>query len=356
MSEAVFPGSEAGRELADKLDSILPPEGIVATRLRDVAAHVRKMERGRADVSGLKGSAGAAVTATLAKDSAPNARVVVVTGDLDSARRMADDMGFFLRGALDEAEAEDSASGDVLVLSVAESSPYADVNPDRRAAMSRMATLSHLAHLPWRVLVVPASALVRKVVPRSVFEKNTARIVAEQELDREALLKQLSEGGYLRVPVVEDPGSFAVRGALLDVWPPSSEMPVRIELYGDLVLSMKTFDAHEQRTKRADGTEELLTELWLPPAREVILTKETLALAKDRVQQLAEMIDWPTTRTRTLIEDVMNGRAFFGADGFLPAYFPELETIFSYIDETATFVLDDPAAITAAVREELERG
>src|SRR6478672_11470736 len=98
MTEAVFPGSEAGRELTDKLDSILPPEGIVATRLRDVAAHIKKMERGRADVSGLKGSAGAAVAATLARDSAPNVRVVVVTADLDSARRMADDMGFFLRG------------------------------------------------------------------------------------------------------------------------------------------------------------------------------------------------------------------------------------------------------------------
>ncbi len=352
MNEVVFPEAE----LKDKLDSLLPPEGVVATRLRDVAARIRKIERGRADVSGLKGSAGAALTATLARSGAVNERVVVITADLDSARRMADDVGFFLRGALDEAEAEDSASGEVLVLSVPESSPYADVNPDRRAAMSRMATLSHLTRLPWRVLVMPASALVRKVVPRSVFEKNGARVVAEQELDREALLTQLSESGYLRVPVVEDPGSFAVRGALLDVWPPSSETPVRVELYGDLVLSMKTFDPHEQRTKRADGTEQLITELWLPPAREAILTKDALALARDRVRQLAEMIDWPTTRTRALIEDVSTGRAFFGADGFLPAYFPRLETIFSYVDEGATFVLDDPAAITAAVREELARG
>ena len=191
MNDGVSPGFE----VTDTLDSLLPPEGIVATRLRDVAARIRKMDRGRADVSGLRGSAGATLTATLARNGAPSERVVVVTADLESARRMADDLRFFLRGALDGAEAEDNASGEVLVLSVPESSPYADVNPDRRAAMSRMATLSHLTHLPWRVLVMPASALVRKMVPRSVFEKNSARVIAEQELDREALLKQLSEGG-----------------------------------------------------------------------------------------------------------------------------------------------------------------
>src|SRR5262249_46265623 len=153
----------------------------------------------------------------------------------------------------------------------------------------RMATLFHLAMgLPWSVLVVPATALARKMVPRSAVKPHSARVVAEDELDRDALLKTLSEAGYLRVPVVEDPGSFAVRGALLDVWPPNAELPVRIELYGDLVLHIKPFDPYEQRTKKKPGTsdDQTVPEIWLPPAREAILTKETLARAKDRVQQL----------------------------------------------------------------------
>src|SRR5260370_23928593 len=131
--------------------------------------------------------------------------------------------------------------------------------------MSRMATLFHLAHdRPWSVLVVPATALARKVVPRSELRRRTTnRIVAESEIDRDALLQSLAEAGYLRVPVVEDPGTFAVRGALLDLWPPSSESPVRVELYGELVISCKAFDPVDQKTRPLE-----LKQLWLPPVRE----------------------------------------------------------------------------------------
>ena len=149
------------------------------------------------------------------------------------ARRTALDLAFFVRGAADE-DAEDTGEGDVLVLTSSETSAYADVSPDRRAAMSRMATLSHLAHQrPWSVLVVPASALVRKLVPRTSLARHGLRVAAEEAIDREALLRGLSDAGYLRAPLVEDPGSFAVRGSLVDVWSTSSETPVRIELYGE---------------------------------------------------------------------------------------------------------------------------
>src|SRR5205814_9515743 len=138
----------------------------------------------------------------------------------------------------------------------------------------RMATLAHLAAgRPWRVLVAPASALVRKLVPRDVLKRHTHCVKHEEELDRDALIRSLSESGYIRVPVVEDPGSFAVRGALLDVWPPSNDLTVRVELYGELVLSLKAFDPVDQKTVKAEGGVEL-SEVWLPPAREAILDAE----------------------------------------------------------------------------------
>src|SRR6185312_5379868 len=145
----------------EPLPSLLPPEGVVASRLRDVAARAKAARGGVVDLAGVRGSAGAAVAAAVAREGR---RVVFVTADLESARRAAEDVGFFVRGAADD-DAEDTGEGDVLVFAASESSPYADVSPDRRAAMSRMATLFHLAHeRPWSVLVVPASALVRKVV------------------------------------------------------------------------------------------------------------------------------------------------------------------------------------------------
>src|SRR5690606_31070996 len=141
------------------------------------------------------GSADAVLTAALARPSAP---VVVVTEDLDAARRLAGDARFFLGGAQADEETEDGADASgVLVLATPETSPYADANPDRRAAMSRMATLSHLAAgRPFCALVLPASALARKLVPPDVVRAHTHTIRAEDELDRDALVTALSEAGY----------------------------------------------------------------------------------------------------------------------------------------------------------------
>ena len=213
-----------------------------ADRRRDAARGRRARLRGGGARGGARGGSG------------KGKPVVLVTSDLDAARRAADDVAFFVKSTTDEATAEDTAEGDVLVLAASESSPYADVNPDRRAAMSRLATLFHLASgLPWKVLAVPAAGLARKMVPRKIIRAHSHRVVAEDELDRDALVKALAESGYLRVPVVEDPGSFAVRGALLDVWPPNLDVPVRIEMYGELVLSIQPFDPYEQRTKKVNG-------------------------------------------------------------------------------------------------------
>jgi transcription-repair coupling factor (superfamily II helicase) len=336
-------------EELEPLPSLLPPEGVVASRLRDVAGQARSLRAARLDVAGIRGCADAAVAAAIVR---AGRRVVLVTADLDAARRIADDVGFLVRGAMDD-DAEETAEGEVLVFAASESSPYADVNPDRRAAMSRMATLSHLAHeRPWSVLVVPAGALARRVAPRVELSRRADRIAAEREIDRDALIRSLSEAGYLRVPVVEDPGSFAVRGALIDVWSPSTETPVRVELYGDLVLSMRAFDPVEQ-TKLEDAPD--LTELWLSPVREAILDARTVARARARVTQLAEAMDWPTTRTRALVDEVVHGRAFFGAEGYLPAYYEELDPLLAYVPADAVIVLDDPPAVTRAIRDELER-
>ncbi len=333
----------------EPLPSLLPPEGVVAARVRDVAARSLRLHAGKVDVAGVRGCAGAAVAAAIAREGR---RVVYVAEDLDAARRAAEDVGFFVRGSVNE-DAEDTGEGDVLVFAANEASPYADVSPDRRASMSRMATLFHLAHdRPWRALIVPAAALARKVVPRKELARRANRIVAESEIDRDALVRSLSEAGYLRVPVVEDPGGFAIRGALIDVWPPSSDSPVRVDLYGDLVLSMKPFDPIEQKTRK-DAAE--LKSLWLPPVREAILDPQTVARARDRVVQLAEAIDWPTTKTRALVDDVTNARAFFGAEGFLPAYYDDLQSLLAYVPDDAVVVLDDPPSVTRALQGELER-
>ncbi len=321
----------------DPLEPVLPPTGVRAARLVDISAAVAASGVGRVDVAGLRGCASAAVSAAVAQSGR---RVVVVANDADGARRLAEDLAYFTKG-------------EVLVLADDETSPYAQVNPDRRAGMARMATLSRLAASadPPRVLVTTATGLARKVVPRSIVRAHTHRIVAEDGLDRDWLIARLAETGYIRVPLVEDPGSFAVRGALLDVWPPNLEEPVRVELYGDLVVSIKPFDAMDQKTRKDSE----LPEVLIAPVREAILAREHVARARDRITQLADVIDMPTLKARALVDDVTSGRAFFGADAYVPAFYDKMESLFAYVADDAVVLLDDPPAIVSTLREALGR-
>jgi transcription-repair coupling factor (superfamily II helicase) len=377
-------------------DPLALPDDRPVVAIGEIVARAHSGER-RLDVLGARGAALGLLASRLAL--AGDRPVVVVTADEGRARTLVADLEFFCRAPRPLAttktgargrepgdagettpgeevapeDAEDVGIGEVLLLTSSEASPYAEVSPDRRAALGRLATLAHLSRGPahgrasFRALVVTASALVRKVVPRAVIEARTERVVAEEELDRDRLVARLAEAGYLRVPVVEDPGSFAVRGALLDVWPPSSPMPSRIELYGDVVLSIKRFDPDRQRTTPSSGSGgaagaaggggavKELTELRLPPAREAILEPAAVERARRRVADLCDAVDLPTSKARALSEDVAQGRAFFGADGFLPSYFAELDPLERYLPDDALFLLDDPVAVAQAVRDELER-
>jgi transcription-repair coupling factor (superfamily II helicase) len=237
-----------------------------------------------------------------------------------------------------------------LVLAPSESTPYAEVHTDRRATMLRTAALCELLAEPERSpLVLTASALVRRVPPRQALRDATLVLTVEQELDVVSLSQRLSASGYLRAPVVEDPGSYALRGGIIDLWPGQLKAPIRVEMYGDLVASLKVFDPDDQRTQNA------VTRVVAPPARDAIVTAETEARAREVLRGLCDTVNFPSTKTRALIDDLATGRAFFGSDGYLPAFF-ELETLFDYLAPDALFVIDDPSAVVRAIHDELERG
>ncbi len=337
-------------DAVDPLPSYDPPPDRTLVRASALARMLREAQQGPAIVhaAGVAGCAAALVARALAVDLGPGRPIVCVAADHDAARMLAADLSF-LWGTADASQTADTLQGEVLYFAANEASPFADVNPDRRAAQSRLATLFHLVHgLPWRFLVLGAQALARKVVPREVLERHSSMVMLDQPLDREAFTANLSIAGYLRVPLVEDPGSFAVRGSLIDVWPPESAHPVRIELLGDEVLSIKAFDPDSQRSLHD------LKHVWLPPAREAIRTTESVERARTRVRALCDAVNLPSNRARSLIDDVSEGRTFFGAEGMLPAYY-DLEPIWSYLPPGCVVVLEDPASITRAVREDLER-
>ena len=118
--------------------------------------------------------------------------------------------------------------------------------------MERVTTLFRAAHDPTlRVIVVAAPALLDRVPPRATFRETVLEAVAGRELDREQLIDWLVSAGYHRVPQAEDPGTFAVRGGIVDVWSPLYPDPIRLELFGDECERIRTFDPATQGSAAA---------------------------------------------------------------------------------------------------------
>ena len=276
-------------------------------------------------------------------------QLVYVAASSEVAQQAAGDLTALGRGLpLTHVPRHDSSSPLLLVPS--ESTPYAEVHSDRRATMLRTAALCELlGDRPRSPIVLTASALVRRVPPRAALRAATVSLRVDQELDVVQLSQRLTSAGYLRVPVVEDPGSYALRGGLLDLWPGQLAAPVRVELYGDQIASIKRFDPEDQRSQNA------VESVLAPPARDAIVTPQTEARARELLRNLCDTVNFPSTKTRTLIDDLATGRAFFGSDGYLPAFY-ELETLFDYLSPDALFVVEDPSAVVRAIHSELERG
>ncbi|HEX2678399.1 MAG TPA: transcription-repair coupling factor, partial [Polyangiales bacterium] len=311
------------------------------------AARLALSRPGLTALVGAEGSGPALVAQALAAQA--TRQVVYLVANNDAAQLAAGDLAALSKG-LPLAHLPKQRLSAPLVLAPSESTPYAEVHGDRRATMLRTAALCELLAAPERSpLVLTAGALLRRVPPRQALREATLTISVEQELDVVALSQRLTSAGYLRTPVVEDPGSYALRGGIVDLWPGQLPAPIRIEMYGDLVASLKIFDPDDQRTQNA------VERVIAPPARDAIVTPQTEARARDVLRSLCDAVNFPSTKTRSLIDDLATGRAFFGSDGYLPAFY-ELESVFDYLAPDAVFVIDDPIAVVRSIHEELERG
>jgi transcription-repair coupling factor (superfamily II helicase) len=264
-------------------------------------------------------------------------KLVVVTANLDEAYRQESNLRFFLG----------DPGGDVLVYAASDTSPLLDIVPDRRAEMQRMATLALLAGgSQWRVLVVPAAALLRRVPPRQHVASSLLSLSQAGRIERDELMETLRSLGYLRVPLVEDRGTFSARGALVDVFAPDAKWPCRIELDDDQISRIRLFDADDQKTSGE------ITSILLGPAREVPDALSAIERAKARVRELCDEMNMPTLRAREIITELERGSGALISNALLPAYFERLDSIFDYVPDSTHLVLVDPIGVAQAIATE----
>ena len=123
----------------------------------------------------------------------------------------------------------------------------------RETELARLETLHRLTYGGPAVIVMPARALLQKVMPREVLEGYVAWISVGDAIERDDLARKLTEGGFHRVTLVEGKGEFSVRGHVVDLFPPSARHPFRLEFFGDELESIREFDEASQRSLKEIG-------------------------------------------------------------------------------------------------------
>jgi len=213
----------------------------------------------------------------------------------------------------------------VLCFPAWDSVPYDRVAPNAEIIADRIETLAALAarasdNTAPLVLLTSVNAVVQRVPPRSFIEGADLKLQSGNVMNMQALIERLETSGYARAGTVTDPGQYAVRGGILDLYPPGGQ-PVRLDFFGDQLESLRAFDPETQRTEaRLDAVHFL-------PMSEVALTPEVRSQFRQRYVELFG----PVTGDDPLYEAISAGHQHQGMEHWLPLFHDELATLFDYV-------------------------
>ncbi|MEM9973859.1 MAG: transcription-repair coupling factor [Pseudomonadota bacterium] len=209
--------------------------------------------------------------------------------------------------------------------------PYDRVSPNADVSAARMATLAALAAgAPRGVVLSTLNAATQRVPARAVLREAAFSARVGDRIDEDALRAFLVRMGFVQAPTVSEPGDYAIRGGIIDIYPPGEAGPVRLDLFGDVLDGARRFDPVTQRTT------ETLERVELAPVSEVIL--DEAAITRFRQSYRAEFGSAGTDDP--LYEAVSAGRKHAGVEHWLPFFHDGLETLFDYLPGAAV-VLDD---------------
>lgn len=228
-------------------------------------------------------------------------------------------------------------SKDVDYYPLTDVSPYQSLPANRLFAVERIRILHRLlGDSPPKFLVASAPALDVYTIPRVDFKGASFRLYVGQELERADVEKHLVTAGYSRVPSVRDPGTFSVRGGIVDVYSTGDGGAVRVDFFGDEIESIRVIDPHTQRSLSS------LEELIIPPASEVLLHSEARSRARESLEAAAEKERYPSTQLRPLLDDLDSGMLSSQLELFPALFAGKYETLESLTPKDALWVVIDP--------------
>jgi transcription-repair coupling factor (superfamily II helicase) len=186
------------------------------------------------------------------------------------------------------------------------------------------------------IIIAPRSALALRVPSRQRLRASTERITIAESLDRDALVARLVSRGYQRMALVEEPGEVAVRGDIVDIFPPQLPKPLRIELWGDEVDSIRSFDPASQRSQTKCST------VLLPPPRELLFDREDIIERSESIRERAKEQGIATSEIDRLIDALLRGHLPAGTESLAPLIQPDHETFFDYLPDDTLVIVEEP--------------
>ena len=203
--------------------------------------------------------------------------------------------------------------------------PYDRVSPKPDIESARLATLAALAKgIEGSALIVTSvPAILQRVPPRAAIAQASFIARMGEAVDRDALVAFLAGNGYVRAGTVRDPGDFALRGGIVDLWPPGSEEPLRLDFFGETLDAIRKFDAASQLSNDNVARIELL------PASEAPLSETSV-----RRFRAGYVAAFGPSGDDPLYESVSARRKAQGMEHWLPLFYDRLETLFDYLPRT----------------------
>lgn len=306
----------------------------------------------------LKGFHGASFAQWVAFQSS-STPVVVMVEDAKRAVELTDEISFFLPGK------------NILQLESYDVKPYYGLSPHRRVRINHLMVLHKLLKKQVDVLVVPKTALFRKFLPKDLFQKLHLTVQKSDLLDRDDLIQKLVFWGYEKETVVEEPGQFAVRGDIVDVFSPQYDQPFRISFFDIEVEWMKFFNPSTQRTNKDSADE-----LQIIPGRDVFVDLESLILDeperfskqfseiksffelnwKRKLKKKADAKNILKEKRDQLVESIKNKINVHGIEFMLDLFYTSTSSLFDFLPNNTLTVFDfdnPPLATLKAYHNEL---
>ena len=222
-----------------------------------------------------------------------------------------------------------------------ETLPHERLSPRSDTVGRRLAVLRRLRHPgddptngPLKVVVAPVRSVLQPQV-KGLGDLEPVELVPGDTAPLDDVVARLSGAAYSRVDLVEKRGEFAVRGGIIDVFPPTEEHPLRVELWGDDVEEIRSFSVADQRTL------EKAERLWAPPCRELLLTDDVRERAAELGRQHPQLLE--------LTDKIAAGIAVEGMESLAPVLVDEMELLVDLMpDDTHVLVLDPERVRTRA--------